>query len=262
MKSFNFIISIVCLLLLLASCSDDVVNPPDKTECKLISYTDSLNYYYEVEYKDDQVSTLNYYRYKDDEVQDLVRRIKINRNIFNEIVDITSTDNDGNINFIDSVFRNQRGLMYEIVTFNSVGDYVEKTVRLFDKLNQTKEEINYKYDGSWNKNTKTVYEYDSKGRIVERNYEQFNSNGSRMEHSVYEYDDMKNINKYVDLFTVFDTNNFLKITTTYTSRDGIETVTTKNYMYEYNEEGYPTKVESTSSSNENVTVRYNTIVCN
>lgn len=261
MKSIKIIVSITVLLLISTSCSDDITSPPAEAECKLISYTDSLNYYYEVEYKDDAVFSLNYYKFEANEVQDLVRKIEIRRNVLNEIINIIYTNSEGNINFIDSVYRNQSGLPYEIVTFNSQGDFVEKTVRTYNNQAQVTQESNYKYKDCWEINSVNVYLYDNENRVIDRAYEQYLTNGTRKEHSMYKYDDMKNISKSVDIFTLFDKNNFTSVTTTYTSRDGNETVSTKTYMYEYNEDGYPTKVETASTGNESVTVRYNTIVC-
>ncbi len=261
MKSIKIIVIIAVLLLISTSCSDDVTSPPVGAECKLISYTDSSNYYYEVEYKDDEVFSLNYYKFEANEVQNLVRKIEIRRNVLNEIINIVYTNSEGNINFIDSVYRNQSGLPYEIVTFNGQGDFVEKTVRTYNNQAQVTQESNYKYKDSWEINSVNVYLYDNENRVIDRAYEQYLTNGTRKEHSIYKYDDMNNINKSVDIFTLFDKNNFTSVITTYTSRDGNETISTKTYMYEYNEEGYPTKVESTTSSNESVTVRFNTIVC-
>jgi predicted nucleic-acid-binding Zn-ribbon protein len=159
------------------------------------------------------------------------------------------------------VYSNSRGIPYEIVTYNNIGEFVEKVIRVYNNQYQVITESNYKYDETWKLLSQSNYQYDVNDRLIDRQYQQFNDNGSRSEHSTYEYDNMKNINKIVDLFTLFNKNNRIKETTTFTSRDSLVTTSIKTFVYDYNEEGYPIKVETSSSSNENVSVRFNTIIC-
>lgn len=262
MEKIKYCLFILTSMVILVSCSDDsITKSEDQLKCKLMSYTDSANYYYEVEYDNNRVSNLYYYKFENNEVGELVREIEIFRNFIDEIVFVNYKDSEGNINFVDSVYSNSRGLPYEIVTYNSEGEFVEKSSRVYNKSNQVIKETFFKFDGTWELLSQSNFQYDESGRIIDREYEQFLLSGSRTEHSVYEYDNMKNINGSVDLFTLFTKNNRTKETTTYTSRDSVVTTATKNYLYVYNEEGYPIKIETSSSSNENVSVRYNQIIC-
>lgn len=262
MFRLKYFLFILATSFIFVSCSDDSINKAnDIVRCKLLSYTDSANYYYEVEYKDDQASSLYYYRFDNNEVGDLVRQTEIYRNFLGEITYINYKDSDGNLNFVDSVYSNSRGIPYEIVTYNNIGEFVEKVIRVYNNQYQVITESNYKYDETWKLLSQSNYQYDVNDRLIDRQYQQFNDNGSRSEHSTYEYDNMKNINKIVDLFTLFNKNNRIKETTTFTSRDSLVTTSIKTFVYDYNEEGYPYKVETSSSSNENVSVRFNTIIC-
>lgn len=262
MEKIEYTLFILASIIFLISCSDDsITKSENQSKCKLISYTDSSSYYYKVEYDNNMVSNLYYYKFDNNEIGELVRETEVYRNFIDEIVYINYKDSEGNVNFVDSVYSNSRGVPYEIVTYNSNGEYVEKCTRIYNNSSQVITETIYKYDGTWKMLSQSKFLYDESGRIIDRKYEQFLLGGSRTEHSVYEYDDMMNINSSVDLFTLFTKNNRTKELTTYTSRDSVVTTATKNYLYEYNEEGYPIKIETSSSSNENVSVRYNQIIC-
>ena len=262
MEKYNYTYLFLIFILFVFSCSDDdITKSEDLVKCKLISYTDSANYYYKVEYNQNKVSNLYYYRIDNNEIGELVREVEIFRNFIDEIIYVNYKDSDGNINFVDSVYSNSRGLPYEIVTYNSIGEFVEKNTRVYNNSSQVITETFYRFDGNWKQLSQSNFQYDDAGRIVDRKYEQFFEGGSRKEHSIYEYDNMKNINSTVDLYTLFTKNNRTKETTTYTSRDSVVTNAIKTYIYEYNEDGYPIKIETSSSSNENVSVRYNQIIC-
>lgn len=256
-----FILSL--LLFTLFSCSeDDNIVKKSQPDCNLIAYTDSSNYFFEVEYNNGSAEVLYNYRFVDGKKDILLRRIELNRNFFNEITHINYYNKDGEFEGVDSIYTNNNGLPFDNITYNSSGEMVEKRTMIYNKDENVIQEKNFRYEDRWVLNIIYNYEYDSEGRVISSAREQISDNGSQFDSTYYTYDNMKNISSQVEIFSVFKTNNFLTVTTVYTLNSGKTSTETKFYEHEYNEQGYPIKTKITSSVNSNdVKFRYNIIDC-
>lgn len=244
-----FYFTITLFIISFLSCSDDITSSKMPIECKLISYTDSVNYLYTIDYENKNIHKLTYYKFNKDSENILLRTIIINRNFFDEINYITYTNKSGILEGIDSVFFNSSGNIDKIIHYNGSGYQYGKEIRIYNKLNLITEENSYKYIEKWILTTSTKYEYDDENRVIKSIYELKTESSSNIDTTTYTYDNMKNIESKLDFFTVFTVNNKLTATTNYTLKDGSTLVETKYYDYVYNSNGYPIKVKITSSIN-------------
>lgn len=249
---------------MLISCSDDEnVVKKSEPDCKLIAYTDSSNYFYEVDYDNNRAQVLYYYRFSDGKKDILLRRIELNRNFFDEITHINYFNKNDEFEGVDSLYTNNSGLPSDIITYNSNGEMVEKSTMTYEETENVTQEKYFKYEErKWVLNTIYNYEYDAVNRVVSSVREQLSNNSSQFDSTSYTYDNMKNISNQVEIFSVFKKNNFLTVTTVYALKTSKTSTETKTYEYEYNKQGYPTKTKITSSVNSNdVKFKYNIIEC-
>ena len=259
----QILLPLVVLFLIISSCSDDTtVLKPDIPECLLLSYTDSSNYYFEIEYDEGRTKYLYQYNFVDGKKNNLINRVEYNRNLFNEITHINYFDKSGEFQGVDSIYTNNNGLPFDNISFNAAGNMVEKASLVYDNLENVIQKKIYIFEETWNLKTIYSYEYDEQGRVISSVREQLSFNGSQFDSTSYTYDNMKNIDNLIDIFSVFKTNNFLTATTVYTLLSGKTSTETKYYEYEYNELGYPIKTKITSSVDANdVKFKYNTLEC-
>lgn len=236
-------------LVLITSCSDDVISVPNEKDCKLMSFTDSSNYFYKLKYENEHLSNLEYYKFQNGKIEELVRTVTIFRNFFNEINYINYVNEDGVLEAIDSVFMDNNGYINEIVHYDGKGDISGKEVRVHNKRGFVTEEKSYNYKDEWELASNIEYEYDDDERVVRSVYELFTDTGSNKDTTTYTYDNMKNVQSKSNIFTVFRVNNKLTETTKYTLNNGKVINETLFYEYTYNKKGYPIKVKITSSLN-------------
>lgn len=257
------IFTLLLLISFLFSCSDDDnIVKKSLPDCNLIAYTDSSNYFYEVDYNNGKAETLHYYKVVDGKKDLLLRRIELNRNFFDEITHINYFNKNDEFEGVDSIYTNNNGLPYDNITYNALGNMIEKSSMIYDNAEKVIQERTYSYEDRWVLKIIYDYEYDSEGRVISSVREQLSDNGSQFDSTSYTYDNMKNISNQVEIFSVFKKNNFLSVTTVYTLNSGKTSTETKLYEYEYNEQGYPTKTKITSSVNSNdVKYKYNIIDC-
>jgi hypothetical protein len=255
-------ITLLAVLTLFVSCSDDSGTAPDKTECRLMSFTDSANYFYELEYDQGELYKLLYYKFANGTKNQLLRTITINRNFFGEIIYIESVNKDNILEGIDSVFMDSKGYINEIVHYNSNGVKYGREARDYNERGLVVEEKSYKLQDEWELASIQRYEYDEKERVTLSIFELFTESGSNIDTTSYTYDNMQNIESKTDIFTVFTVNNKLTATSKYTLHSGTIIEETKQYEYEYNQEGYPTKLKITSLLNpEDVKYKYFNFDC-
>lgn len=249
-------------LFLILSCSDDTPITPTKQDCFLMAYTDSANYYFEIEYDNGLPVSLFNYKFKEGKKDFLVSRIDYKRNFFKEITNLNHYDKNGGFDGVDSIFSSANGLPYDVISYNNMNKPIQKISRIYDKTENTIERKIFKFEDRWVLTINYKYEYDSQNRVIASVREQIQQDGSQYDTTAYSYDNMKNINSSFDLFSVFTKNNFKTVTTSYTLQNGSSVTETKTYEYEYNSERYPVKTKITSSVDPNdVKYKYNIIDC-
>jgi hypothetical protein len=263
MSYLKFVISFALLVLFL-SCSDDKssVIGPSGPDCFLVATTDSSTKYTEVTYWNDNILKLQRFSFSNGEKGEMLSSVEYERNFLNEFKSIKVLDGNGNLQSVDSISFNSKGLIDEIITYNNKYERLERVTLAYDNQNNLIEERVFKFDINWIVKIETEYIYDSENRVVTSVRNQKTSEQPLIDSTFYTYDNMKNIDYMTKLYTPFKKNNFKSVENVYYLNDGKRITEYTIYVHEYNEEGYPTKTTITSSIPENSTkYTYNTIDC-
>lgn len=263
MRNLKAIFSLA-LVVLLWSCSDDdsTITGPFGPECFIVATTDSSTKYTEITYWNDNILKLHNYSFSNGEKGNLKSLVQYDRNFLDEFKSIKVFDGNGNLEGIDSIFYNSKGLIYEIITYNNKYERLERVTLAYDNLNNLVEERVFKFDINWIIKIKTEYFYDSENRVTTSVRNQKTSGESLIDSTFYTYDNMNNIEYMTKLYTPFKKNNFLTVENVYYISNGQRFTETQYYEHEYNEKGYPIKTKITSSIPEKgIKYQYNTINC-
>ena len=263
MRNLKVIFSLI-LVVLFWSCSDNdsTITGPFGPDCFLNSITDSSTKYTEIIYWNDELLKLQYYSFAEGKKGELKSSVEYERNVYGDFNSIKYLDANGNLERVDSISYNSKGLLYEIITYNNKYERLERVTLAYDNLNNLIEERVFKFDINWIIKIETKYIYDSENRVTTSVRNQKTTGGSLIDSSFYTYDNMNNIEYTTKLYTPFKKNNFLSVENIYYLNSGQRITETLLYEHEYNEKGYPIKTKITSSIPENgIKYQYNTINC-
>ncbi|PKL80046.1 MAG: hypothetical protein CVV25_05565 [Ignavibacteriae bacterium HGW-Ignavibacteriae-4] len=255
---------LLALVALFWSCSDDdsTITGPFGPDCFLVATTDSSTKYTEITYWNDNVLKLHSYSFSNGEKGGLLSSVEYDRNFLDDFKSIKVFNGTGNLERVDSISYNSKGLIYEIITYNNKYERLERVTLAYDNLNNLIEERVFKFDINWIIKIETKYIYDSENRVTTSVRNQKTTDGSLIDSSFYTYDNMNNIEYTTKLYTPFKKNNFLSVENIYYLNSGQRITETLLYEYEYNEKGYPIKTKITSSIPENgIKYQHNTINC-
>src|SRR5690606_10091432 len=136
-------------LLLIISCSDDTTITPNKQDCLLLAYTDSANYYFEIEYNNGLPVSLYNYKFIDGKKDFLVSRTDYKRNLLNEVTNLNYYDKNGGFNGVDSIFSSSNGLPIDVISYNKMNKPIQKISRIYDNSENTIGRNIYKYEDRW-----------------------------------------------------------------------------------------------------------------
>lgn len=263
MKKSNFVLLFV-IAVLSWSCSDDESNliGPSSPDCFLTVITDSTSKYTEISYWNDKVLKFHNYNFTNGQKGDLLNSVEYDRNILNELKSIRYLDESGNLEGVDSITYNTKGLIYEVISYNNKLERLERVTLSYDNMNNLVEERVFKFDINWIVKIETEFIYDNDNRVVTSVRNQKTSGEPLIDSTFYTYDNMKNIEAATKLYTPFKKNNFLSVENVYYISSGQRFTETVSYEYEYNEKGYPVKTKITSSIPQNgIKYQYNKIDC-
>ena len=258
------VIFLFALAFLFLSCSDDESNivGPSGPNCFLIATSDSSTKYTEVTYWNDNILKLQNYSFTNGEKGEMISSVEYERNFLDEFRSIKSFDGNGNLQNVDSITFNSKGLIYEIIRYNNKYERLERITLAYDNRNNLVEERVFKFDINWIIKIETEYIYDDEDRVITSVRNQKISSEPLIDSTFYTYDNMKNIDYRTKLYTPYKKNNFLTVENVYYLSNGQRFTETVYYEHEYNEKGYPIKTKITSSIPDNGTkYNYNIIEC-
>jgi len=248
MRKINLVFLLIINLILL-SCSDDNTTStgPSGPECLISAVTDSSTKYTTITYWNDKVLKIHNYNFSNGQIGDLKNSVEYDRNFLDEFKSIRYLDGSGNLEGVDSISYNSKGLIDEIITYNSNFERLKRVTLGYDNSNNLIEERVFNFDINWIIKIETEYIYDSDNRVETSVRKQKTSGDDLIDSTFYTYDNMKNIESTTRLYTPFKKNNFLTVENVYYLSNGERFTDTETYEYEYNEKGYPIKTKITSS---------------
>ncbi len=263
MKKINLVL-LIASIVLFYSCSDDDTSlvGPSGPECFLNAITDSSTKYTEIVYWNDELLKLQHYNFADGNKGELKSSVEYERNVYGDFNSIKYLDANGNLEGIDSIYRNSKGLISEVISYNSNYERLERVTLGYDELKNLVEERVFKFNINWIIKIETEYIYDNSNRVVTSVRKQITQNEPLIDSTFYTYDNMKNIESMTSLYTPFKKNNHLTVENVYYISSGKRFTETMSYEYEYNEKGYPVKTKITSSLPQNSDkYQYNIMDC-
>lgn len=253
---------VIVIVLMACSDNDTSIIGPSGPECLLMATTDSSSKYTEITYWNDKVLKYQSYSFSDGKKGQILSSVEYERNFLDEFRSINVFDGDGNLQNIDSISYNSKGLIDEIITYNNKYERLERVTLAYDNQNNLVEERVFKFDINWIVKIETEYIYDINNRVITSVRTQKTSGEPLIDSTFYTYDNMKNIESMTKLYTPFKKNNFLTVENVYYISDGQRFTETLNYEYDYNEKGYPIKTKITSSlAEKSIKYNYNIIEC-